>query len=777
MKNQSAYEPSQFLTRICCTLPFLTSIGFIIIWLVLPVFREYASLNMKFNTAIGLCLASISLWLLKEQSEANSFTKKISQILALLVLALGLTTRLEYFYGVNFGIDEFFVKDVLGDSGRMLAGRMSANAADAFTLLSLSLLLIDTKVKRFHVATFIMIPLNVLILFSILGYLFDEKLFQQVGTHVRVSMPTSLSFWSLSFAALFARVKDGPFKIFFSSGLGGVTARRLLPFITIVPILLTYIRLKMESEHFFNFELGFSLFSMSLLLLLLSAIIFVTRELDKTFFKKIEHQEKENLINLRLNMVLDATQIGTFEWDQKNNTLMWNHYHEILFGYEPGTSVRDIQDFNRRIHYQDLPRIYIDMQKALFTKSDYEHDFRIVLPSGLLRWMHSRGRYSYDENGNPTVLRGIVMDVSELRIKEQKIKDSEEKFRTITNTTPQMVWSCSATGEAEYFNNQWLSYTGVKEGECLGFNWMDFVHPEDRHRVMSLWLYSVKEKTLFQTEYRLKNYQGNYHWVLSRASPVFDSSGAVTQWFGTSTDIEVLKQAEVQLKQAVEARDEFLSITSHELKTPLTSLRLQTDLIKRSIESGDYKNLTEEQLNFTATLIDKQIERLNRLINDMVDVTRIRSGHLSLNKEDFDILSLAEEVIERVRPMFAANNNELNFDKPSERIVVRCDKMRIEQVMINLLTNALRYGEGWPITLKIEKTNGKTVLSVKDRGIGIEKANHEKIFNRFERVSAENSIAGIGLGLFIVKELVQSHGGRIWLDSEVGKGSTFYIEL
>ncbi len=161
----------------------------------------------------------------------------------------------------------------------------------------------------------------------------------------------------------------------------------------------------------------------------------------------------------------------------------------------------------------------------------------------------------------------------------------------------------------------------------------------------------------------------------------------------------------------------------------------------------------------------------------MLDATRIRSGHLSLHKENFDMVSLAEETIDRMRPLFLAVNNQLIFDRPQESIMLHGDKMRIEQVIVNLLSNGLRYGEGRPVTLKIERKNEKILLSVKDQGIGIDKKNQEKVFNRFERGSVESSVAGIGLGLFIVRELVRLHGGRIWIESEINKGATFFIEL
>lgn len=776
MKNLSPSEFVRNQAKICCLLPFIVSLYFIFIWFFVPGLGDVASATMKLNTGIGLCLASCSLWLQKEEEKTKLYLKRLAQFLALIVFLLGLLTYIQYMYSFNLGIDEFFKKDLLNNSSKMVAGRMSINAAGAFVFLGLSLMLLDLRIKKVHIATLLLIPLFVSTLFSILGYLYDEALFGQINPDFRVTLPASLCFWVLSIGALSARIESGPLNVLVSQGLGGVTARRLLPFLTIAPILLNYVRLKFEAGHVFSFEIGFSIFSMSLLILLMGALLFTARRLDHTFFKKLELKEKEQLTNLRLNMVLDATKVGIYEWTSDTELFTWNPYHEMLFGYEPGTPNRPMEDFFRRVHYNDLTRILTSTEQALKNKADFEYEFRIVLPSGELKWIYSRGRFSYDDGTTP-ILRGIVIDISKLKSQEQKIKESEDKFRTIINTVPQMVWTCAATGEAEYFNQQWLKFTGATEIQCLGSSWLNFVHPDDRDKLKEQWCVALKEKSLFQTEYRLRSSDGEYHWMLGRALPLRSFQGEVTQWFGTSTEIESLKQAEDRLKQAINARDEFLSITSHELKTPLTALSLQTDIIKMNIQSGQYKNMSEKQLYLTADLIDKQITRLNHLINDMLDVTRIRSGHLSLNKQSFDLGSLAVEVIDRLRPMFFAGHTELIYENPTESIEIEADKIRIDQILTNLLTNALRYGKAKPVIVKIKRHNSKILISVQDHGIGIDKDDRERIFNRFERASAESSVAGIGLGLFIVKELVHIHGGKIWLESERGKGSTFFIEI
>lgn len=778
-KNSVYIERGRFLTQACYLIPFFTSLSFLIIWFFLPAFKEFAGLNMKCNTAVGLFCASIALWLLSDEEKLTPKKNRIAKALIAIVFLIGALTQLQYSFGFNFGIDEFFAKDIFNEESKMFPGRMSPNASMAFISLSLGLWLLDTYVKNksIHPASILLLLLNISTLFSILGYLYDEKIFYKIGPYIRVSLPSSISFWLLSIGALLARPQAPLIKIFFSEGLGGVTARRLVPFITILPIIFNYLRLRAYHTGLLSFELGLSLYVMALILFLVGAIVFTSLKLDQIFFKKKDLLRKENIANERLSLVIDATKIGTFEYDQQNHKLLWNHYHEVLFGYEPGHPQRSLEDFTRRLHPDDLAFVFENFERTLKEKTIHEVEFRIILPSQEIRWIHARANHEYNSDGHPSLMRGTVMDITDLKLNEQKIRESEEKFRTITNAMPQMVWSTLSDGNADYFNDQWYAYTGAKEGETNGTKWLDFIHPDEHSKVLKSWNESLMAKTLYQIKYRLKNRSGEYHWVLARAIPIKNQDNEIIRWMGTSTDIEDIKKASDQLAASLSARDEFLSITSHELKTPLTALRLQADLLKRSISNDSFRKLSDAQLTQIVEQTDRQISRLNRLINDMLDVTRIRSGQLSIEKERLDLKILAEETIERLRGMFVIAKAEVPILLPCESIYGYWDKMRIEQVLTNLLTNALRYGEGKPITVHIQKYENKVQLSVKDQGVGIEKKHHQKIFDRFERASMSNEAQGLGLGLFIVKELVAVHGGRIWLESEIGKGSSFFVEL
>lgn len=229
-------------------------------------------------------------------------------------------------------------------------------------------------------------------------------------------------------------------------------------------------------------------------------------------------------------------------------------------------------------------------------------------------------------------------------------------------------------------------------------------------------------------------------------------------------------------QKAINARDEFMSIASHELKTPLTSLKLQAQIRSRDLKKGDMRRFATDRLPKLIADDDKQINRLIRLVDDMLDVSRIRSGKLSLRPDEFDLCEMVRDVLSRFADQIEAKGCKVFFN--SECITAGTwDRFRIEQVFINLLTNALKYGAGKPIEVRVANVNGRAQIAVSDYGIGIAKDDQDRIFGQFERAVSVNSISGLGIGLYISKKIVEAHGGSIRVESELGKGSTFIVDL
>lgn len=235
---------------------------------------------------------------------------------------------------------------------------------------------------------------------------------------------------------------------------------------------------------------------------------------------------------------------------------------------------------------------------------------------------------------------------------------------------------------------------------------------------------------------------------------------------------DLLQEQMKSLKQ----RDEFLSIASHELKTPLTSLKIQVQLRKRLVEKGNPLVYEPESVLTLVNMADKQVNRLTRLVDDMLDITRIQNGKLSLNVEVVEFHLLVKEVTQNFQEEFRAAKCELHV-RLDDDLFIAGDVYRLEQVIANLLSNALKYGKGCPVHVDAKLDSEHVILSIKDEGMGIAAENHERVFERFERAVSASSIGGLGLGLYISRQIVELHKGTIRIESAPGVGSNFILKF
>ncbi len=264
--------------------------------------------------------------------------------------------------------------------------------------------------------------------------------------------------------------------------------------------------------------------------------------------------------------------------------------------------------------------------------------------------------------------------------------------------------------------------------------------------------------------------------LLVNSELVSDGEGHSPMIILCLNNVTPLKEIEVELRRSIESRDEFLSVASHELKTPLTSLKLQVQLIQRRMLKGDPDALAPSVMAAMVDLTDRQVVRLSQLVDDMLDVSRIESGNLSLNRERFELSELISDIVGRLSRQAKFAGTEIRI-KNAEKVSGNWDRIRLEQVLNNLLTNCFRYGHGNGIDIHLHSTQHSAKIVVQDYGQGIAERDLARIFERFERANTQNEVSGLGLGLYISKKIVEAHGGHLHAESELGKGTSFTVDL
>jgi PAS domain S-box-containing protein len=416
-----------------------------------------------------------------------------------------------------------------------------------------------------------------------------------------------------------------------------------------------------------------------------------------------------------------------------------------------------------------------------------ERDFYLIEKRYLRRdaspiWVSITSSLVTDPGGQPLCRISIVQDITERRNAEAALARSERRFRELADAMPQIVWTSRPDGHLDYYNRRWYELTGASEHEGGDQSWLPVMHPDDRQRCLDLWYEAVRSGTPYEIEYRFKfPSTGEYRWHLGRALPARDDSGAIVRWYGTCTDVHDLRAAQEELiaarrsaEQANSAKDQFLAVLSHELRTPLTPVLNGIALLEKD------RTLPERARDYLE-MFRRNIELESRLIDDLLDVTRIAQGKVELDRRHVPLCTIIERAVEVCRPDIDARRLHLGVDLGPRPYLVDADAARLQQVFWNLLKNAVKFTpHGGCVGLRCWPDDGQVVVQVQDSGIGIDPSAIARIFHAFSQ--AERSITrrfgGLGLGLAITRTLVELHGGSITAQSDgKDRGATFTVRL
>ncbi len=361
-----------------------------------------------------------------------------------------------------------------------------------------------------------------------------------------------------------------------------------------------------------------------------------------------------------------------------------------------------------------------------------------------------------------------------LRVKSNALMESESRFRSLATTAPVVIYRTDADGKYIFVNDTWRELTGFPGESTLGNGWDTIIHSEDRERVYQERNTAFESNQVFKSEYRITTATGNIKDLLGRAIPQYDETGILQGYVGTLTDITEHKRLEKEMEDTGRRKDEFLAMLAHELRNPLAPISNAVHILKRG--ASDPARIT-----WCSDIIDRQMAHLIRLVDDLLDISRISRGLIVLNKESLEIRDFILSAVESCQPLIDARRQELTLDLPPQFLRVEGDRIRLAQVISNLINNAAKFTEeGGHIGLSVELSGDKVCIRVRDTGCGICPADLYNLFELFYQAdrSLDRSQGGLGVGLSIVRNLVAMHGGDVQAFSPgLGQGSEFMVRL
>ena len=490
----------------------------------------------------------------------------------------------------------------------------------------------------------------------------------------------------------------------------------------------------------------------------------------------------------QLSLAVAAGAIGFWDWDMRANTVTMSPRHEALLGL-PETGVpRPVNDFFERLHPDDAARVGAEVNRAIAERVRYETEMRIVRPDGSVHWMLDTGEAQYLPDGTPYRMNGTMADISARKGTEHELALRDERFTLAATAANTGVWDWSLATNEWYLSPQSMAILGFSaETPPLTVDgWVARIHPDDRAAVEAEAWARVNDPlaTTWQTEYRILHIDGAWRWLLVQARIIRSDGDSQVRLVGTHIDLtaqiereRVLEDAKTAADRANRAKSEFLANMSHEIRTPMHGIIGMSHLLAES-------SLDDEQRDYLDG-IETSAQSLLKLVNDLLDFSKVEAGKMTLDIQDFDLGQLLRE-LERQFGVAATGKGlamHLAIDVPGLAWFVG-DAGRLRQILINLLSNAIKFTEHGTVTLRVSRAGGPDScpvlrLEITDSGIGIADDALGSLFQPFSQVDSSSArrFEGTGLGLSICQRLTELMGGRIGVTSTVGHGSTFWLEV
>lgn len=504
---------------------------------------------------------------------------------------------------------------------------------------------------------------------------------------------------------------------------------------------------------------------------------------DKPHTPTMREQELADICAITVALILDRDRTETALRKERDRR------DQVLRGMAEGFCILD-HDFNvlemngagLRIDKRPFHQLAGQSHWTLWPKSKGSELERLYRKAMVERipvhlenhWEDPDGRVGWFEISAHPIEEGLALffrDITERKKAEQAVLDSEMRYRLLSESVSTFVWRTDAQGVVIDGRETWNRYTG-QEGNSQ--QWYDAVHPDDREKTREDWQAILDSRQTSQFKFRVLRRDGKYRYLMTHAVPWKDGSGNIREWVGSCEDITEASLYEEELKLANHRKDQFLAVLSHELRNPLSAAKMAVELLGTP-------PIKAERVSQLSEVIKRQIGHMSRLVEDLIDVSRVSQGLVLLDKQQVNLNTIIQNAVEQISPMIAVKGHVLKVEVPPHPCEVCGDRTRLVQVIANLLSNAARYTpQQGCIHLILATEQDYFSVKIVDNGIGIEPSMIPGLFDLFAQAerSTDRKTSGLGLGLALVKSLVELHGGTVTARSD-GRdlGSTFTVTL
>ncbi|MEH2192379.1 MAG: PAS domain S-box protein [Nostoc sp.] len=493
--------------------------------------------------------------------------------------------------------------------------------------------------------------------------------------------------------------------------------------------------------------------------------------------------------NERLNFALQTAGLADWDLDLRNQTANRSLRHDQIFGYESILPEWTYDMFLEHVLPEERPLVDAKFRTALINQEIWDFECRICRADGELRWIWARGHLYHNAQGEAVQMLGLLADISDRKLAEAALRESEARFRQMTDTTPVLVWMSSTDKLCNYFNKPWLDFTGRTLEQEMGNGWTEGVYTDDFQHCLNTYINAFDARQSFKMEYRLRRFDGEYRWLFDTGVPRFASTGEFLGYIGSCVDIHDRKVAEtalqeineileqrvqertIQLEIANKELESFSYSVSHDLRSPFRHIAGFVELLQKRHSSTTLDETSQRYLK----IIAETAKQAGILIDELLTFSRM--GRTEMRYINLNMEELVQEIKRDLVTEIAGRKINWHIESLPK---VQGDPSMLRLVLRNLIDNAVKYTQNRnpaEITVGSTDNENEVVFFVQDNGVGFNMQYVHKLFGVFQRLHSDPQFEGTGVGLANVQRIIHRHNGRVWAEAIIDSGATFYFSL